>query len=76
MSPGESWWSGNDCFELFNTIVAQLVGVANPYCNRNAILHIRTATVHAFVAIPGLPWVITDNPMLLSMRIQDELRMQ
>ena len=30
----------------------------------------RTATVHVFVAIPGLPWVIADNHLLPSMRIQ------
>ena len=60
MIPGESWWSGNghDCFELFKTIVAQLrfkVGMAYPWSNDKSILHIRTATVHVFVAIPGLP---------------------
>ena len=37
------------------------------------ILHIfkvRTATVHVFVTIPGLPWEIVDNRNLPSMRIQ------
>ena len=75
MLPGESWWPGNghECFELFKTIVVQLwfkVVVAYPYSHRNAILHIRTATVHVFVAIPGLPWEIVDNRNLPSTRIQ------
>ena len=62
-------------FELLKTIVAQLrfkVGVAYPSSNRKAILHIRTATVHAFVAIPGLFWEIMDNRNLPSMRIHYE----
>ena len=77
MIPGESWCSGNGHkrFELFKTIVVQLrfkVGVVYPLSNRKAILHIRIAIVHVFVAIPGRPWEIVDNRNLLSMRIQYE----
>ena len=48
------------------------MGITYAQSGRKAIPHIRSATLHVFVAIPGLPREIVDIRNLPSMRIQYE----